>query len=68
MKCGLSGNVGKKELLRKYRKAFRIPENLNYYSKEDFKSAERQFIKYAILNGIKGDGNTPARSRSVTKH
>lgn len=33
-------------------KQFRIPENLNYYSQQDFKKAERQFIKYGLSHGF----------------
>ena len=40
---------GIKLLLRKYRKIFQISENLNYYSDEDYKIAERKFIKYALV-------------------
>lgn len=36
-------------LLEKYRKMFRIPENLNYYSDEDYQIAEKKFLKYAIF-------------------
>ena len=43
-----SGVVG---LISKYRKMFRIAENLNYYSSEDFADAERKFIKIAINTG-----------------
>lgn len=52
MKNSFGKNVGKRELLKKYRKAFRIPENLNYYSEEDYKTAERNFIKHAMHNGF----------------
>ena len=38
-------------LLDRYRTAFRIPENLEHYSDEDYKRAERRFIKYAIEYG-----------------
>ena len=44
-------NEGVEKLIKNYRKSFRIPENLNYYSAEDFKNAERQFVKYQILKG-----------------
>ena len=44
-----STNVsGIKRLLRKYRNIFQIPENLNHYSDEDYKIAERKFLKYAL--------------------
>ena len=39
---------GIKRLLRKYRNVFKIPENLNHYSDEDYKIAERKFLKYAL--------------------
>ncbi len=42
------------KLYQQYRKAFRIPENLNYYSPEDFKRAERKFIKLGLTRGIEG--------------
>jgi hypothetical protein len=42
------GESGINLLLRKYRKIFQISENLNHYSDEDYKIAERKFIKYAL--------------------
>jgi hypothetical protein len=39
-----------KLLVKKYRNMFRIPENLNHYSKRDFKIAEKNFVKYALMN------------------
>jgi hypothetical protein len=39
---------GIKKLVESYKKAFRIPENLNFYSNEDFRKAERKFVKIAI--------------------
>ena len=39
---------GIKSLVDEYRTAFRIPENLDYYLDEDYKFAEKQFIKYAL--------------------
>ena len=44
-------NAGIKSLVKKYRTMFEIPENLNHYSKEDYKIAEKKFLKYAILEG-----------------
>ena len=35
-------------LLKKYRTMFRIPENQNHYSGEDYKKAERMFLKHAL--------------------
>ena len=42
---------GVKLLVNKYRGQFRIAENLNYYSKENYKIAERKFLKYALSRG-----------------
>ena len=39
---------GIKLLLQKYRNIFQIPENLDHYSDEDYKIAERKFLKYAL--------------------
>jgi hypothetical protein len=41
-------NAGIKSLVKKYRAMFEIPENLNHYSKEDYKIAEKRFIKFAL--------------------
>jgi len=44
-------NLGIQLLLKKYKKIFRIPENLNYYSEKDYRIAEKKFIKYALREG-----------------
>ena len=38
-------------LVRKYQEMFRIPENIWYYAKSDFRAAERKFIKWALNGG-----------------
>lgn len=38
--------------MKKYQKAFRIPENLDHYSEKDLKNAERKYIKHALIKGI----------------
>ena len=43
-----SQNNGIKLLVETYRKKFRIDENLNHYSEENFKIAERKFLKFAL--------------------
>ena len=49
-----SKNCGLKLLVEKYRKEFQIPENLNFYSKKNYKIAERKYLKYALgMGGIK---------------
>ena len=35
-------------LLKKYKAMFRIPENKNHYSGEDYRNAERMFLKHAL--------------------
>jgi hypothetical protein len=53
MKKDAKGNAGIQLLLKKYRDIFRIPENLKYYSERDYKIAERNFLKYALLEKIR---------------
>jgi hypothetical protein len=45
--CSESRN-GLQELLKRYRRLFRIPENVNHYSEEDYRLAERKFLKYLL--------------------
>jgi hypothetical protein len=42
-----------KLLIEYHRSVFRTPENLNYYSPEDLKVAERKFLKFK-LGGYEG--------------
>ena len=42
---------GFKQLSDMYRKKFRVPENTDYYSKEDFKKAEKKYVKLCLLTG-----------------
>ena len=35
-------------LLEKYKAIFRTEENRNYYEGEDYRKAERKFLKYAM--------------------
>jgi hypothetical protein len=48
MNKDMSGNKGLELLIKKYREKFRISENLNYYSDEDLKKAEKKFIKFVL--------------------
>jgi hypothetical protein len=41
-------NNGIELLLQRYKKIFRIPENINYYSKPDYQIAEKKFLKYSL--------------------
>ena len=52
MNTNYHGNdSGVKLLVNKYRDQFRIAENLNYYSEENYKIAERKYLKYALNTG-----------------
>ena len=48
-------------LVKKYKRIFRRPENLNHYSKEDLRIAERKFLRWVLsgreenTNGQTGD-------------
>ncbi len=42
---------GINQILEKYRRQFRIDENLNYYSKANYKIAERKYLKYVLEYG-----------------
>jgi hypothetical protein len=54
---------GIQKLIQVCKVAFRIPENTDYYSDEDFKAAERKFIKNACVRGIIPMGKTPPDDR-----
>jgi hypothetical protein len=55
-------DAGLKRVLQRARKVFRIPENTEYYSVEDYKLAEKKYIKYCVLEGrcIRADNNRDA--------
>jgi hypothetical protein len=46
-------NASVRLLVEYYRREFRTPENLCYYSPEDLKTAERRFLKFK-LTGYEG--------------
>ena len=50
-KANLKEDTGILLLLKEYKKMFRIPENIDYYSEEDYKKAEKKFLKYALTRG-----------------
>ena len=51
MEQHLKSNAGIKVLLKQAKQKFRIPENLNHYSKDDYKRAEKKFVKECVLKG-----------------
>jgi hypothetical protein len=48
-----NSTIGIELLIERYKKNFRIPENLNHYFEEDFQEAEKKFVKYCIVNGCR---------------
>lgn len=44
----IQNKSGIRLLLEKYRAMFRTEENRNYYGEEDYRKAERKFLKYAL--------------------
>jgi len=42
---------GMQRIVKEYRRQFRIPENLNHYSKKDFQEAEKKFLKFCLQKG-----------------
>lgn len=52
---------GIKSIIKKCRKEFRIPENVNHYSERDFKHAEKKYLKLCLHTG---SGATPGAKNS----
>jgi hypothetical protein len=42
---------GINQVLEKYRRQFRIAENLNHYSKANYRIAERKYVKFVLEYG-----------------
>jgi hypothetical protein len=42
---------GIEQLVQQYKQDFRIPENTDHYSVEDFRLAEKQFVRFCLKNG-----------------
>jgi|GEM_PF-2547451 len=38
-------------IVDQYRQQFRVPENLDHYSEDDFHEAERQYLRFCLSNG-----------------
>ncbi len=60
MKRNQSTNSGVLTLVKQYKSVFRIPENIEYYSEDDFEIAERKFLIWCLEN-------RPNFSNSVSK-
>ena len=53
-------HLGIQRLIEHYRSVFKTRENLDHYSSEDYRMAERKFLKYA-LNGWEVPGQEEAQ-------
>jgi hypothetical protein len=51
MKESKNDTVGIQRIVKKHKIRFRVPENLNFYSRKDLMAAERKFLKHVLLNG-----------------
>ena len=52
MSKNANSDNGLELLIKRYRDKFRISENLDYYSPEDLKKAEKKFLKYILGHGL----------------
>jgi hypothetical protein len=55
MDSGQHPATGIKLIIQKCRKAFELPENLDYYSAEDYSAAARKYLKWCLLEGKLGN-------------
>lgn len=55
--------TGIKLLIQNLKRAFRIPENLEHYSEEDFQEAEKKFLKFCLQNGCNLDDRYSASNK-----
>jgi hypothetical protein len=42
-------------LIRECRRRFRIPENLDHYSAEDLREAEKKFVRLCLIAGSRSN-------------
>ncbi|MFP4029958.1 MAG: hypothetical protein ACLFRG_11250 [Desulfococcaceae bacterium] len=54
MNRNVSPDIGLRRLIRRYRNEFRNPENLNHYAEEDFREAERKYIRFCLTGNPPG--------------
>lgn len=51
MNNSMNTSDGLRRLIEKHRRMFRIPENVNFYSAEDYLAAERKYLKAVLRYG-----------------
>jgi hypothetical protein len=44
-------NAGLRKIIRQGKQMFSIPENTDHYSAENYRLAEKKFIKWCVLEG-----------------
>lgn len=47
--CLNNETEGLKRLIDKYRSDFRLPENTEHYDQEDYRRAERKYVKFCLM-------------------
>lgn len=58
MPSKIQGDNGIQRLIRKYKRDFRIQENLEHYSGEDYERAERGYVQFCLKCGGSVNGQT----------
>ncbi len=53
MENAISRSQGIELLVQKCRNEFRCPENMDFYTSDDYKEAERKFIKFCLYGDQK---------------
>ena len=52
-----NADKGIRLLIQKYRNEFKVPENIYFYSENDYKEAEKKFVKFCLTGNTKSDTN-----------
>jgi hypothetical protein len=50
-----NADKGIRLLVQKYRNEFKRSENINFYSDNDYKEAEKKFVKFCLTGNTKSD-------------
>jgi hypothetical protein len=50
-------NKGIRLLIQKCRNEFRRPENIDFYSENDLKEAEKKFVKFCLTGNLKSNSD-----------
>jgi len=48
---GVNTAEGIARLMEKFKEEFRRPENLRYYTRDDYNDAEKRYVAYRLKNG-----------------